>query len=388
MRISPSMIGRLHTCPRIPAWILVRDVRFSDATQKGANALGTRCHEHVEHYLRTGALPALEDTLEVTRGETVEIAYPGAIVAEALHTLPAPTSPNLEIEVGAQITRSGLTFFSKADYRVRTPETSKIGDHKFVRDLGSALSSEVGRTNSYDEPNYLGDNVQALILAACELDARPEIGYVDLAWHYTQTRATRGRYPTRVVSLRLDRGAVERGIAAYVLAPASQIDQIKRLRAAPEVLPIRAGSCRTFGRVCEYAEHCKLTDEERGIQAMSTPDQIAPALNETLARLRALAASQTVAAPAPPPAPAAEEPAVPARVGQAHDGAGHRAPRRPRGRRSRARSLRGPRAARPRRAPHAHPRGAGRRLTLAQEGRQAVGALEPAYRAVELGAHP
>lgn len=45
-------------------------------------------------------------------------------------------------------------------------------------------------------------------------------------------------------------------------------------------------------------------------------------------------------------------------------------------------------AARPRRAPHEDHRGAGRRLPLATERRQAVGALEPAYRAVELGAHP
>ena len=110
MRISPSMIGRLHTCARIPSWILVRNVRFGDETQRGANALGTRCHTLVEAYLRTGALPDLEETLEVQRGEATEIAYPGAIVAEALHTLPAPGSA--EIEVGAQIAREGLIFFS------------------------------------------------------------------------------------------------------------------------------------------------------------------------------------------------------------------------------------------------------------------------------------
>ena len=297
------MIGKLATCARIPSYILNLGQR--ETFDKGANALGTRCHDLVEAYLKTGALPDLEETIDVVRGEKTETAYPGAIAREALSTLPAPTTEGLEIEIPAEAHAEGITFFSRADFRHRTATGTRIGDHKFVRDLGSAKSATPGATNSYDEPCFLGDDPQALIVAACELEARPELSSVEATWHYTQTRATRGRYPSRVVALRLTREDVRAGLERACIPAARRILEIKRLRVLPNVLPPKAESCRVFGRACDYTERCSLTDEERMIQTMTTNDPAAQTakLDAALANVRAIVAQTATSAGAPPPPP-------------------------------------------------------------------------------------
>ena len=307
LNVSPSQLKKFETCPRLTAWQLCTRVKPPPGPPD-ARALGERAHALAESWLLEGKRPDPTETIEVWRKltkdeqsavmaspdsrtalgpdkpiwtdgrdwRTRDLAYVGAIALSHLQTLPAPKTPGLEVEVAATVTTPAATYKARADYRHRAFGVSTIGDHKFVGDLSYALTNRPGSVNGFKEPNYLGDDVQAIVQAKAEFEADPALACVSLAWHYTQTKAVRGEYPTRVVRLTLTREQVD--LAMQAIDPvAAQISTVFDLQIQPHALPPRLavnGGCdRIYGRPCEFASHCNLTLQEKQDQFMNTPSE-------------------------------------------------------------------------------------------------------------------
>jgi hypothetical protein len=347
LNVSPSQIKKFETCPRLTAWQLCTKVKPPPGPPD-ARALGERAHALAEAWLLRGDRPDPTETIEIWRKPTKDEAsvldstssdthvflrgfesrtaqrfgsewrvqdraYVGAIALSHLQTLPAPKTPGLEVEVSATVTTPAATYKARADYRYRAFNTSTIGDHKFVGDLSYALTNRPGSVNGFKEPNYLGDDVQAIVQAKAEFEAIPDLACVSLAWHYTQTKAVRGEYPARVVRLTLTREQVNAAMQA-IDPVAAQIGTVFDLQIQPNALPPRlavAGGCdRIYGRPCEFASHCNLTPQERQDQYMDTPTTSQEKLRAALEKAQGFtAASFLGAAPVAAPAPAFTPPA-------------------------------------------------------------------------------
>ena len=356
LNVSPSQVKKFETCPRLTAWQLCTEVKPPPGPPD-SRALGERTHALVERWLLEGERPDPTETIEVWRKpdkleapilkstpfdvhvflnpegnrtaqrfgsewRVQDRAYVGAIALAHIQTVPPPKHPGLEVEVSATVTTPAATYKARADYRARAFGVSTIGDHKFVGDLSYALTNRPGSVNGFGEPNYLGDDVQAVIQAKAEFEANPELSCVALAWHYTQTKAVRGEYPTRVVRLTLTREQVD--LAMQQIDPvAAQIGTVFDLQIQPHALPPRlaaSGGCdRIYGRPCEYVAHCNLDPQQRQDQHMDTPITSQQKLADALEKAKKLTAGSFLGAtgvappaPAPAPAPAFAPPVAPA----------------------------------------------------------------------------
>lgn len=360
LNVSPSQVKKFETCPRLTSWQLCTKTK-PPPSPPDARALGERAHALVERWLLEGERPDPTETIEIWRKPTKQEAamfqdeasdrflldsfpgalmavrfgsewrvqdraYVGAIALAHIQTVPPPKHPGLEVEVSATVTTPAATYKARADYRARAFGVSTIGDHKFVGDLSYALTTRPGSTNGFGEPNYLGNDVQAIIQAKAEIDANPDLACVALAWHYTQTKAVRGEYPTRVVRLVLMRHEIDEAMKA-IDPVAAQIATVFDLQIQPNELPPRlaaAGGCdRIYGRPCEYVSHCNLTPQERQDQHMNTPITSQQRLAEALENAKRITAGAFAnAAPAPRIDPASGFPAYTSALG----GGGQSAP--------------------------------------------------------------
>lgn len=324
LNVSPSQVKKFETCPRLTAWQLCTKVKPQPGPPD-SRALGERAHALVERWLLEGDRPDPTETIEIWRkpkpgelaskfGDEYRVrdqAYVGAIALAHIQTVPPPKHPGLEVEVSATVTTPAATYKARADYRARTFGVSTIGDHKFVGDLSYALTNRPGSVNGFGEPNYLGDDVQAVIQAKAEFEANPDLSCVALAWHYTQTKAVRGEYPTRVVRLTLTREQVD--LAMQSIDPvAAQIATVFDLQIQPHALPPRlaaSGGCdRIYGRPCEFVSHCNLDPQQKQDQHMDTPITSQQKLADALEKAKKLTAGSflvgapTPVAPSAPPA--------------------------------------------------------------------------------------
>lgn len=341
LNVSPSQVKKFETCPRLTSWQLCTRVK-PPPSPPDARALGERAHALVEAWLLEGERPDPTETIDIWRKPTKQEAamfqdeasdrflldsfpgalmaarfgsewrvqdraYVGAIALAHVQTVPPPKHPGLEVEVSATVTTSAATYKARADYRARAFGVSTIGDHKFVGDLSYALTNRPGSTNGFGEPNYLGDDAQAVIQAKAEFESNPDLSCVSLAWHYTQTKAVRGEYPTRVVRLTLTREQVNAAMEA-IDPVAAQIAAVFDLQIQPHALPPRlaaAGGCdRLYGRPCEFTSHCNLTPQERQDQHMNTPQTSQQRLAAALENAKRITAGAFAnAAPATPATP-------------------------------------------------------------------------------------
>lgn len=292
LRISPSQIKRWRQCPRLSAWQLCTDVRPPKDPLPRANDLGTRCHEIAEAWLRDRTPPdEAEEFIYYRPGDIATTAYPGAIVAAGLHHL----RPGVDTEVELSYEASGVVWASRADMYA----PGFVGDHKFVRSLGSALGSEPDHRNSYGDPSWLGDDPQALIQAGADM-VRTGGDATDLEWIYYSTAPTSGRYPTRKVHLRVTREEVSERMVPIV-KDALQIKTVYERQISPLDLPPNVNSCKAYGQPCAYTEHCQITPEQQWRALMTN-------INDEIDRILR---DVTPDAPPPPPPPALDAPPPP-----------------------------------------------------------------------------
>lgn len=302
LNISPSQLKSWKMCPRKWAHPILGDLPREPP--EGPALVGDRLHAMAEAWLEHGTPPDLDERIEYTtnRGQDV-VRYPGRILEAGLHMLPTP-SPELEIECEARFTSQVTTYKGRIDLRY-TDGLPVVHDHKSTGSLDYALTSVPGSVNRFGEPNYLGNDEQALIYGADAL-MRFDAEQVRLDWAYFETKSTSGgRHRSRKVSIVLDRAHVSEGMkrldkrAALIQGVYQNQHRLTVLD-----LPPNPNACSKFGG-CEHAERCNLTEDEKLRGLFMNTDNLDPQVAKLLADLKAGAGPTAIGNGAPPPPPPA-----------------------------------------------------------------------------------
>lgn len=305
LAISPSQVKKFRLCPRRSAFQLVIGLKPEESGIARGNDLGTRCHEIAQAYLDNGTMPEVAEEFTVYRGrpgfEAPETTYPGQIVGAGLHLLPAPKSVRTEQTLSWEGRET--VWKSRADFLTE----GGIGDHKFVRDLGVALSADPDHFNSYGEPSYLGDDPQAVIQAGCLVSQGAS--EVPLDWIYYETKSKGGKHKARRVHLVLTRDEIEAKMEPLERT-AAQIQAVFQEKIEPWALPPETEACHAYGKPCEYMEACGIqSDPYAQLGAAFKMEDTSTKIDQILADMKARKLGPSV--PAPPPHPPEDIPPPP-----------------------------------------------------------------------------
>jgi hypothetical protein len=276
-------------CLRKWAWIKLDGVPKEESESA---ALGSRVHDLLERYLKTGVPFDALNTLE------------GRVAMAGLHLIPRPGTPHMVVEGNVYLEAWGYLINMRKDLVIRVPgQVPEVIDHKTTKAFTWAKTPEQLRTN-----------FQACLYAAHEM-VTTGAESCRLKWVYYKTTPPHKAEPRELTVTRAD---IEPTLArAKELA--DTLTLIKRSGLKALDLPPNANACEAYGG-CPHKTRCNLTDQERFRSIMSQANTAEK--NEFLEKLRKKQAAAGGAGadvnPGPPPPPASSGIPAGARVENGH----------------------------------------------------------------------
>jgi hypothetical protein len=231
---SASQISTWLDCPRKWGWDKLNGIK---GPANASAEWGTRMHEMVEHYLKTGE--------PIDHVHDPDMA---ARVSGALHLLPEPKSPGLSVELSffERLNDAPRIWSGRIDYLVRD-SGALIGDHKSTSSIAKWAKTEAD----------LLEDPQANIYGKWVLRKYPELHAALGQWEYIQSK---GPKRSEAVMVPLHRSRVDAEFAR-IDAIAAQIDAWRNAVSSAEQLPYNPESCEKYGG-CAYRHMCNLSPEE------------------------------------------------------------------------------------------------------------------------------
>jgi hypothetical protein len=241
-RLSATQLKMFH-CPR--AWAakyLIKIPVYPTPDMLKARLFGSRLHKYAENYSKTGEMPPSEDPA-------------GALLLKGLHLVPAPGSGKLP-EHRERFTFGGFSFVVVVD--VLSEES--IEDYKTSADPKKyGLSAKT-----------LPDDEQAILYAVffthhySPTDDGPRC-VAELKWHYFPKRS--GQPFT--VRYEMGRKEAAEKFRLRVLPAATKMQAMRKAweqHGSSDINPVRAmncipnnpSACDGVGRMCDYAQFCKI----------------------------------------------------------------------------------------------------------------------------------
>lgn len=281
--LSPSQYDKFLSCERAAGLEYIDGYRGGQETD--VQRLGTRVHDILERYVKTGERPDPMETLQVGS----RVAYPGQIADVAICLIP----PGAIAESELRLTRpNGITWVMKRDLRIPGP-VPEVRDYKTTSDFKWMAEKD------------LNTDTQATVYAMGEFAEHPDSTRVHLHWQFLRTKGkpdskslrldvTPGEAETRMQ--RIDAGA-ERWVS---LRRKGARGELRGADLAPT--GVKNGTCDKYGGCPHRGTRCTLTLEQQLAGALKM--DVSAVLAGFTQKQQAVA---TIPAPAgfvPPPAAA------------------------------------------------------------------------------------
>jgi hypothetical protein len=297
--MSPSQIDKVIECERAAGLVYIDGYR--EEGQNLYQELGSRIHDILETYVKTGQKPDLSETFEL-KGEYngkpwSRIVYPGQIADVAICLVPTGAAAESETIVTRP---NGIKWTVKRDLRANVRHAGRIvrevRDYKTTGDLAKA------------DEKHLDTDTQASVYAWAEFTASPGLTEVLLHWQFLRTKGKPDSKSVYFLSTpahaetqmeRLDKVA-EKWVTLRRKGAAGE------LRGADlEPTGLQTGACeRGFG--CPHrGTRCKVSDTDLLKYALKGQEMgdINAMINELAAKQSAVGNIPAPAAYVPAPAP-------------------------------------------------------------------------------------
>lgn len=235
---SASAISDYDLCRRIWAF---RKIEGLPKPTKPSTEFGNAVHEQNEKWLKFG-IP-----FDLTT-EAGECALP------ALHYLPKPGTPGMQVEEPFLLEAWGYKFFGYKDIEITAGPVPVVWDHKT-----SSNPSKWGLTEK-----TLPDNIQAALYAAHAM-VKAGSNEADLVWSYLKSTRPYRATPIRV---RVTRERIEPTLGK-IRSLVTEMDLVRKSGLRALDLPPTPGACEAYGG-CAYRAMCNLTPQDRITAIMST----------------------------------------------------------------------------------------------------------------------
>lgn len=283
IRLSATQIDAYLQCPRKWGWRYLDKIKVPKHPK---TALGGRCHEVLEAWLKTHKPLDLDETMQIEIKEKLKTYYPGRIVQPALVHLPPP-SQFLSVEEEISFSIDGIEFVGYVDLAWQNVAGQHIlQDHKTCS------------TFKYmDDKNLLTDT-QGVLYASHRL-ASQGLDEVHLKWVYMKTE---GKPQARPLEAIATRETVEKPLHDIVQVGKLLVQHKGRGKKALDLEP-NGQMCKRFGG-CSHQERCNLSPMERIKSVMSAEGLLAQLQAQEAAQQAPAPQAQPAAAPAQPTAPA------------------------------------------------------------------------------------